>query len=251
MTMTMTTALQITAIPCRTDNYAYLIRRDGSDEAWIVDPSSIEPVRAALDAGELKLRGIILTHHHHDHVDGVPALLDWAGEPAPWVAGHVHDRGRISGQSEFIEAGSTDYVDSGLRVAGVPLEAMHVPGHTLGAVAWKLGEDVFTGDTLFAGGCGRLFEGTADQLQGSLQRLVEGPSTRRLWFGHEYTAANLRFALQERPEDAQIQERLASLKTPSTPTTVDLERRTNLFVQAGDAEVLASLRARKDVYRDT
>lgn len=242
-------SLRVEAILCRTDNYAYLIVDAAQREVWVVDPSRAEPVRSAIDRLGATLRGIVLTHHHLDHVEGVESLLASSGAPRPWVAAHPDNHVRISGLTHLVAAGRDGFTACELQVAGLALEAMHVPGHTLDALAWKLGEEVFTGDTLFAAGCGRLFEGTAEQLWRSLRALTDGPPERRLWFGHEYTAANLRFAVAVRPEDPRLARRIAELVTPSTPTTIALEQATNVFVQAKDLAEFSDLRRRKDAFR--
>lgn len=257
---TMST-LRIDAIPCLRDNYAYLITDSGGD-AWIVDPSEPAPlVKALADRPGLALRGILATHHHHDHVGGIEALVASAGDAPPWVAGHASDRGRIPRQSVFVDAPEDRFVVTGIALGGRPLLAMWIPGHTTGAIAWYLppevddgsaAGDVFTGDTLFAAGCGRLFEGTAEQMHRSLKNLTTLSPATRLWFGHEYTAANLRFAATVEPENPAIPRRLAELavpSTPTTPTTVAEELATNPFVRSAVAAELAERRAAKDVFR--
>ncbi|MCL4171272.1 UNVERIFIED_CONTAM: hypothetical protein GTU68_052899 [Idotea baltica] len=244
-------SLRIEAIPCLRDNYAYLLS-DPAGDAWVVDPSEFAPVDAALAQRGLTLRGILATHHHHDHVGGIAA-----------VAGHSSDRGRIPCQSVFVAAPSERFVPTEIAIGGRSMLAMWIPGHTLGAIAWYLPPgpgmpdgDVFTGDTLFAAGCGRLFEGSAAQMHMSLRGLTSLPSTTRLWFGHEYTAANLRFAASVDPENAAIldrQRRIAELSSATTtirttPTTVAEEQATNPFVRAANAEVLATIRAAKDSF---
>jgi hydroxyacylglutathione hydrolase len=240
-------ALLIVPIPCLSDNYAYLVREDGSDEAFVVDPSEAAPVQARL-AG-LRLRGILATHHHPDHVGGVAELKG----ADVWVAGHASDRGRIPGQTLFLDAPVGRFIDAGVTVAGRRLLGMHIPGHTRAAVAWALAEDgeptdVFTGDTLFAAGCGRLFEGTPAQMWTSLRSITALPESTRLWFGHEYTRNNLRFAAVVEPDNAAVTARLAALATPSTPTTVGLERQTNPFVRADTVDELARRRTAKDAF---
>jgi hydroxyacylglutathione hydrolase len=244
-------ALVVEPVPCLTDNYAYLVYAPGDPAAWVVDPSEPEPVIAALGQRGLGLAGILATHHHPDHVGGVPGLLARYG--AVEVAAHAHDRGRIPKQTRFIDAPLHTFAPTDVAISGHPLQAAHIPGHTLGAIAWYApgpdGGDVFTGDTLFAAGCGRLFEGTPAQMHGSLQALCSLPAGTRMWFGHEYTAANLRFAAATEPDNAAVGERAASLPACTTPTTVALERATNPFVRAGDAQELGRRRTAKDTFR--
>jgi hydroxyacylglutathione hydrolase len=244
-------ALIIEPIPCLSDNYAYLIREEGGSDGFVVDPSEAAPVAARLAHHGLTLRGILATHHHPDHVGGVAGLH----RPGVWVAGHASDRGRIPEQTLFLEAPVQRFVDAGVKVAGRRLVGMHIPGHTRAAIAWGLADgedvpasDVFTGDTLFAAGCGRLFEGTPAQMWQSLSALTALPEATRLWFGHEYTRNNLRFAAAVEPDNAAVAQRLLAVSGPTTPTTVGLERATNPFVRAGSVEELARRRAAKDAF---
>ncbi|MCY1057030.1 hydroxyacylglutathione hydrolase [Nannocystis sp. SCPEA4] len=245
--------LTIEPVPCLRDNYAYLLRDAQSGEIWLVDPSEAEPPARAIAASGGRLRAILATHHHHDHVGGIDELVRGHGDV--WVAGHASDRGRIPEQSVFVDAATDEWQDTGRELAGRKLLGLHIPGHTRGAIAWRLvgsgGEpdDVFTGDTLFAAGCGRLFEGTPAQMHASLQQLAALPPATRLWFGHEYTAANLRFAAVVEPDNQAIAERAARLSACTTPTTVADERATNPFVRAGSVEELAARRRAKDEYR--
>ncbi len=241
----------ITAVPCLRDNYAYLIH--ATHDAWIVDPSEADPVIAALEGLGLRPAGILATHHHPDHTGGIDGLVARFG-PMP-VAAHALDRGRVPQQSIFADVPITAFVSTDLEIAGCEVLAAHIPGHTRAAIAWWLrapgddAGDVFTGDTLFAAGCGRLFEGTPAQMHDSLQLLCSLPEATRLWFGHEYTAANLRFAAAVEPDHAPISARAATLPACTTPTTVGLERATNPFVRARDAAVLGERRAAKDSFR--
>jgi hydroxyacylglutathione hydrolase len=243
--------LLIEAIPCLRDNYAYLIHEEGGEDGFVVDPSEAAPVAVALGQRKLRLRGILATHHHHDHVGGIADLVDGS----VWVAGHADDRGRIPRQTIFLDAPRGDFVPAGVSLAGRPLMGMHIPGHTRAAIAWGLpaGEagplaEVFTGDTLFAAGCGRLFEGTPAQMWNSLRSLVALPGPTRLWFGHEYTASNLRFAAAAEPNNAAVADRLARLSGRTTPTTVAAELATNPFVRASNVDELAARRAAKDKF---
>ncbi|WP_096333668.1 hydroxyacylglutathione hydrolase [Nannocystis exedens] len=243
--------MTIEPVPCLRDNYAYLLRDPETGDVWLVDPSEAEPPARAVAAAGGRLRGILATHHHHDHVGGIDELV---GEGV-WVAGHASDRGRIPGQTEFVEATTDTWHDTGLVLGGRRLLGLHIPGHTRGAIAWRLvgegGEpdDVFTGDTLFAAGCGRLFEGTPAQMHKSLQQLAALDPSTRLWFGHEYTAGNLRFAAVVEPDNRAVAERAAALPGRTTPTTVADERATNPFVRAGSVEELAARRQAKDEFR--
>jgi hydroxyacylglutathione hydrolase len=244
--------IEIEAIPCLRDNYAYLIHAPGETDAYLVDPSEAPPAADALARRGLKLRGILATHHHNDHVGGITGLLAGAGAGGIWVAGHALDRGRIPEQTIFVECPTGRFVPSGLEIFGRPLLAMHIPGHTRAATAWGLpsgGEppaDVFTGDTLFGAGCGRLFEGTPAEMFESLKALIALPDEARLWFGHEYTASNLRFAVTVEPANQAVADRRTQLGSCTTPTTVGLERATNPFARAATVDELAARRTAKD-----
>lgn len=235
--------MDITVIPCLRDNYAYLVRHDGGAEAIVVDPSEAAPVRAALRSAGLDLVGILNTHHHMDHVGGNEELVqDFPGIP---VFGHVSDRGRIPEQTRFVEHAER------FSVAGLEFAVQHIPGHTLGAVAYIVGDAVFTGDTLFAAGCGRLFEGTPAQMYRSLNvELGSLPDATRVYCGHEYTANNLRFAASVEPSNGAVQrkaERVAELRkqgVPTVPSSIGEERETNPFLRCDSSEIRASVSAR-------
>lgn len=245
--------LKIEPIPCLRDNYCYLVS-DGGGEAWLVDPSEVEPPARALGERGLRLRGILATHHHPDHVGGIPGLLERFQKDWPIVvAGHESDRGRIPGQTRFAEAPRGRFVPVDVEIAGIKLTAAHIPGHTRGAIAWcipgKGGPSiVFTGDTLFAAGCGRLFEGTPAEMFESLQTICSLPDDTRLYFGHEYTASNLRFAATVEPDNEAVHAKARDLPERTTPTTVADEKATNPFVRAPSVEVLAERRKAKDSF---
>jgi hydroxyacylglutathione hydrolase len=247
--------LVIAPVACLKDNYAYLVHEEGSPDAYLVDPSESGPVAAALARAALVLRGILVTHHHQDHVGGIDDLVAHAGTTLAFVAGHASDRGRIPHQTVFIAAPTDRFVATELAIAGRPVLARHIPGHTRGAIAWGLpgGDeqvpaDVFTGDTLFGAGCGRLFEGTPADMFASLTALAALPPETRLWFGHEYTASNLRFAAHAEPDNQAVPARRDALGACTTPTTVALERATNPFVRAPSVELFAARRMAKDKF---
>jgi hydroxyacylglutathione hydrolase len=225
---------EITAIPALRDNYVWLIERPGSRAAAVVDPGEAEPVLEALSRRGLELAAIIVTHHHHDHVGGIAALR--ARSPVRVFGPAIET---IPGRTDAVEEG--DAVD--IAEIGLSLRAMWVPGHTLGAIAYYGDGVVFTGDTLFAAGCGRLFEGTPAQMHASLGRLAALPGETRVYCGHEYTLANLRFAATVEPGNAAIAQRLERSRelcargVPTLPSTIALERQTNPFLRTNDAQV--------------
>ncbi|MEZ4221266.1 MAG: hydroxyacylglutathione hydrolase [Polyangiaceae bacterium] len=232
--------MQVIVVPCLRDNFAYLIRAEGSDAAAVVDPSEAAPVQAALEEHGLRLHAILNTHHHWDHVGGNEALLK--ARSGVRVFGHASDEGRIFGQTDFLEH------EQSFELLGLSFQALHIPGHTTGAVAYVVEGAVFTGDTLFAAGCGRLFEGTPAMMYESLnQKLGALPDDTRVYFGHEYTLNNLRFAAHVEPDNSAVSERAARVRKgldvgqPSTPCTLAEERATNPFMRCDSPGVLAHL----------
>jgi hydroxyacylglutathione hydrolase len=230
--------LPVEVIPCLEDNYAYLLRLPGSRKAVIVDASEAAPVRAALEREALELVAILATHHHHDHVGGNEELLKLY--PKARVFGYRTDAGRLPGLTDGVDDGAT------FEAAGLGFRALHIPGHTLGAVAYQTEDTVFTGDTLFVAGCGRLFEGTAAQMYDSLnEKLASLPDATRVFCGHEYTANNLKFAAYMEPTNLAIQEkaqRVTALRArgePTVPSTIGEERLTNPFLRVKSPEILS------------
>lgn len=256
--------MQVTIVPCLSDNYAYVLLAPGSKRALVVDPGEAEPVERALAELGVSLAAILATHHHLDHVGGNPALAQ--RYPGVKVFGHVSDRGRIPAQTEFLEHGQE------LEVEGLSFRALHIPGHTLGALAYVGSGAVFTGDTLFAAGCGRLFEGTPAQMYQSLNvTLAALPDTTLVYCGHEYTASNLRFAAHLEPTNNAISEkakRVAEQRAQNiatVPSTLEEEKATNPFMRvdspaiierfapgvgaaASPAAILGAVRAAKDKF---
>jgi hydroxyacylglutathione hydrolase len=235
--------MDITPVPCLRDNYAYLVRASGGRDTLVVDPSEAEPVLKALAASGLSLVGILNTHHHYDHVGGNADLVAKLGKLP--VYGHTSDRGRIPEQTEFLEHGQR------FEAAGLAFRIMHIPAHTLGAIGYVVEDGVFTGDTMFAAGCGRLFEGTAAQMYDSLnEKLGSLPDATRVYFGHEYTANNLRFAAHLEPGNADVAEKARRVGQArergefTTPSTIGEERLTNPFMRCTSPEIIRSVEAK-------
>ena len=227
--------MRVVSVPCLKDNFAYLvIAPDG--RCAVVDPGEAEPVEAALARENVQLSAIWATHHHHDHVGGVPELV--ARRPGLEVVIGANDAPRTPNVTRTLEDG--DEVELGALRA----RCIHNPGHTLGAISYVIEGCVFTGDTLFGGGCGRVFEGDPAMMHASLMRLAALPPETRVYFGHEYTAANLRFAAAVEPGNARVAERARSLPAPSTPSTIADERATNPFLRSAEPEVIAAARGR-------
>jgi hydroxyacylglutathione hydrolase len=239
--MTNKTQMRIVPVACLKDNYAYLVIASGG-EAAVVDASEPGPVLDAAAREGVVLRAIWSTHHHWDHVGGNESLVRTLGIG---VVGHRSDTGRLPGLSHPVDTGDV------VSVGGLSAACLHIPGHTLGAVAYfvESGSDraVFTGDTLFCGGCGRLFEGTPAQMSASLARLVELPADTRVYCGHEYTQNNLRFAAHLEPNNADVlkacrrAEDLRSSGAPTVGTTLAEERRVNPFLRVRSPEIRRSL----------
>lgn len=223
--------MRIHPLPLLADNYAYVIEADG--QAVVIDPSEAQPVRDFLDQRGLRLAAIWCTHHHWDHTNGVEAL---AADGVP-VVGSRYDAGlgRVPGQTVAVGEGDT------LEWAGQPVHILELPGHTLGAISYHIGGDLFTGDVLFLCGCGRVFEGTYADMLGSLRKLRALPPTTRLWVGHEYTARNLSFALSLEPDHPALLARQRDLRAPSVPGLLEEEAKTSPFLRWDDPALRAAL----------
>lgn len=230
--------MQIEIVPLLKDNYAYILAHD--NECVVIDPSE-EAVLGAL-AGRAVTQ-IWCTHHHMDHVGGVEAVA--AAFPNAKIAGSAYDRehGRVPRQNVVAREGED------LALGSLPVRVLDVPGHTLGAVAYLVGDALFTGDTLFLAGCGRMFEGTPEVMHASLQKLATLPLNTRVFVGHEYTESNLRFGRAAEPDNAAITARAAALpKAPTVPGTIREELATNVFLRATSPAAFAALRTRKDSF---
>ncbi len=225
------------------DNYVYLLADEKERKAAVIDPGDAAPVEAALARLDLRLAQIWNTHHHWDHVGGNEALAR-AHAPVEIVAS-APDRGRVPGQTRGVDDGEH------FEWAGETVEAMLIPGHTLGHVAYRVGRNVFPGDTLFGACCGRLFEGTPEMMVRSLGRLRALPDDTLVWCGHEYTLGCLRFAVEVEPENAALRARRARVEAapdePTVPLSLAEERATNPFLRWDAPAVRAWAGADDDV----
>ena len=238
--------LDIVPVPALSDNYVWLVHDPASGETVAVDPSQAEPVLAAAAARGWTITQVWNTHWHPDHTGGNDAIRAATGCTITGPA----EAERVSKMDRIVAGGDR------ARIGTIEAALIDIPAHTAGHVAFHLpaAEVVFTGDTLFAMGCGRLFEGTAAQMHDALQRLAALPGETRVYCGHEYTLSNGRFALTVEPDNDALVRRVAEVAAMreqgqvTLPTTIALERATNPFMRASSVEELAERRAAKDAF---
>ncbi|AWK13270.1 hydroxyacylglutathione hydrolase [Candidatus Fukatsuia symbiotica] len=224
--------MDLISVPALQDNYIWLLA-DTQAHCVIIDPGEAAPVFTALTEQQLTADAILLTHHHYDHLDGVVELLRrFPGLP-------------VYGPQETADKGATVLVKEGddLTIGSQNFSIIAVPGHTLGHIAYYNAPYLFCGDTLFSAGCGRLFEGTCDQMYASIQKIMQLPDDTLICSAHEYTLSNLAFARSILPQDRKIEtyqqhiEQLRAKNQPSLPTTLQLEREINVFLRCSDIEL--------------
>jgi len=256
----MAHTLQIIPISAFEDNYIWLIKQ--GEKAIVVDPGDARPVIEALEKYQLTLTTILITHHHADHIDGVQPLL----QRFPETVVFAPKREQFS--FPHIKVGEGDHID----VLDLTFDVLDVPGHTLGHIAYVVQTDpgplLFCGDTLFGAGCGRLFEGTPEQMLTSLKKLIKLPQETKVFCTHEYTLNNIQFALGVEPNNQALIERhleteqLLAARKPSLPSTIALELATNPFLRcsyeaikqsvneknASELAVFAKLRQLRNLY---
>lgn len=253
--------LDLVTVPCLADNYAYLIHDPTTGQTAVIDVPEVGPILAALEARQWRLTDILITHHHDDHIQGVDALRARTGAMVMGAAADAHRLPRLD-----LPLTEADSFSVGSEFARV----IDVPGHTLGHIAFHFPESrlCFTADSLMAGGCGRLFEGTARQMHASLAKLAALPPDTLICSGHEYTASNLRFALSLEPDNPRLISRKAEVADrrakgiPTVPVPLEEELATNPYLRAhlpalktavglpdaDDVTVFAEIRARKDKF---
>ncbi len=255
----MTMALELVTIPCRTDNYAYLVHDAASGQTGVIDAPDAAPILAALKARGWELSDILITHHHDDHISGVEALRAATGA---MVLGAAADAHRLPPLDLALTEAST------LSIGPEFARVIDVPGHTVGHIAFYFAQSglAFTADSLMAGGCGRLFEGTPAQMHASLAKLAALPPETLICSGHEYTTSNLAFAATLEPANTALISRRVEVAArrvsgqPTVPVRLETELATNPFLRAhlpalkaavgmpgaDDVAVFAEIRARKD-----
>lgn len=234
---------EIACVPAFSDNYHWLAKIGG--DVAVVDPGDGLACLDAADALGWTITHVLNTHWHPDHVGGNLAVKDATGAA---ILGPAPEADKIPGIDHTLDEGDR------ISFGGAHADIWHIPGHTLGHIAFIFGDDelAFVGDTMFAMGCGKLFEGTPEQMHRSLRRLADLPDKTKLYCAHEYTLSNAKFAAHAFPSDGPIADRLKATEADrdagrrTVPTTVAQERATNPFLRAGDAESFAQLRAAKD-----
>jgi hydroxyacylglutathione hydrolase len=253
--------LELVTVPCLADNYAYLIHDAETGQTAVIDVPEVGPILAALSAHQWRLTDILITHHHDDHIQGADALRAQTGAMVLGAAADAHRLPRLD-----LALTEHDSFSIGQEFARV----IDVPGHTFGHIAFHFPQShlCFTADSLMAGGCGRLFEGTARQMHASLQKLAALPPETQICSGHEYTASNLRFAATLEPGNPQLMSRIAEVAAkrakgiPTVPAPLSEELATNPYLRAhlpalktavglpdaDDVTVFAEIRARKDKF---
>jgi hydroxyacylglutathione hydrolase len=230
--------LTLATVPCLADNYAFLAHDAGTGATACIDVPDAAPILAELAARGWRLTDILITHHHDDHIRGVPALVAATGAK---VTGHAADAHRLPPLDRAVIPGDT------VSVGDVAGRVIAVPGHTTGHVAYLFPGLAFTGDSLMAAGCGRLFEGTAAQMHAAFAAFDALPDDTLVCSGHEYTAANLRFALSLEPGNPALVSRAEATAAarakgiPTVPSSLGLERATNPYLRVHTPELAAAI----------
>lgn len=237
--------IEIQAIPAFNDNYIWAIVQTEQKQVWLVDPGDAAPAFEFLAAKKLNLAGILITHHHFDHYNGTEALAEKFHIP---VYGAAHEK------NPGITHPVSDHDQISLFDEELQFKVLTIPGHTLEHIAYYSSKHhlLFCGDTLFAAGCGRVFEGTPEQMYQSLMRLKNLPEQTKIYCGHEYTLANLKFAQTVEPDNLaiakriQITQQLRENNLPSLPSLIELEKKTNPFLRCEFSDVIAAAQQRRE-----
>lgn len=239
--------IDIITVPCLADNYAYVIHNDETGETAVVDVPEAAPIQADLERRGWTLTDILLTHHHDDHIQGVAALRSLG---AVRVTGATDDRHRLPPLDHDVRQGTE------FTLCGAVVHVLDVPGHTVGHIAYHIPAmgAVFTGDSLMTMGCGRLFEGTAEQMWTTLQKIAQLPPETLVYSGHEYALGNLKFALSVEPDNTALAARSQEIEAlrasghPTVPSSLEQELATNPFLTARSVQEFTARRTAKDAF---
>ena len=237
--------MRVEIIPCLQDNYSYLIIDDNNNSACVVDPGEAKPIVDYLKNKNIKLRYILNTHHHFDHIGGNEYLKKKFGSI---VVGFKKDINRIPEIDVLLEDNQI------WKAENFEAKIIHIPGHTSGHICFHFFQEklVFTGDTLFSLGCGRIFEGTYKEMFESLNKIKSLPEETKVYCGHEYTLSNLKFCIKYNPENRNLKKKAENTKKkidnglPTIPSTIKDELECNIFLRANDLESFSKLRDLKD-----
>ena len=237
--------MKIQTIKCLQDNYSYLIIDERNKNACVVDPSEAKPIIDYIEKDDIKLKYILNTHHHYDHVGGNIELKKKYGSN---VVGFKGDKERIPEIDILVEDGKI------WKEENFEANIYHIPGHTSGHIAFHFFKEkkIFTGDTLFSLGCGRIFEGTYEQMFASLNKIKKLPKNTEIFCGHEYTLQNSNFCITNDPNNSKLKNRIVEIKQkiknnlPTIPTTLENEIECNIFLKAENLERFSKLRDLKD-----
>ena len=239
--------MKIQVIPCLQDNYAYIIIDEANKTACVIDPSESEPVINFLEKNNIKLKFILNTHHHYDHVGGNQELKE---KYEAKIIGFKGDKDRIPG-IDFLVNDQENWKQGNFEA-----KIIHIPGHTLGHICFYFYKEnsAFTGDTLFSLGCGRIFEGTYLQMYNSLKKLKMLPENTKIFCGHEYTAQNSKFCIMHDKDNQNLKDKInendKKLKKglPTVPSTIKDELKCNIFLKSDNLEIFSKLRDLKDTF---
>ena len=237
--------MHIEIIRCLQDNYSYLIVDNTNNTACVVDPGEAKPIIDYIEKNEINLKFILNTHHHGDHVNG---NLEIKRKFNSKVIGYKGDKERIPG-IDFLVDGNQIWEEDRFKA-----KIYHIPGHTSGHIAFHFFNEkkIFTGDTLFSLGCGRIFEGTYKQMYDSLQKIKKLPKETEIYFGHEYTLQNLKFCILNDSKNSKLKEKILEINerldnhVPTVPSILNDELKCNIFLKAKDLESFSKLRELKD-----
>ena len=239
--------MRVEVIPCLQDNYSYLIIDKSNNSACVVDPSEAKPIMNFIEKENINLKYILNTHHHFDHVGGNKNLKKKYNSV---VIGYKDDANRIPEIDILLEDNQIWKADN------FEAKIMHIPGHTTGHICYHFFKEklIFTGDTLFSLGCGKLFEGTYQDMFSSLKKIKKLSQDTKIYCGHEYTLQNSKFCIEYDPENTKLKNKITEIKKklennlPTIPSTLKDEIECNIFLRAKDVESFSKLRDLKDIF---